>query len=123
MLQSPLGDSLHPLQLHPFEFLIGTKLSYREDYSRILLPSHYQQTSTQLKTLSSDLGHLHHHLTTALKEHLILHLSEDWRKIAACLLRITCYWEQIKFSSIRCASYENKVLVLSSEKFPSLKNT
>lgn len=106
---------------HCPEFLTGTRLFYREGYSRIQLPAHYQKTWTQLPTLHPDLGHLHHHLTTALKEHLILQLSADWRNTASYLPRITSYWEKNQFPSFCCASYGNKVPVLSSEKFPSLK--
>lgn len=111
MLQPPLGDSLAP-----------RRNPHGKDYSRILLPLHYWKTSTQLETLQSDIGPLHHHLTTALKEHLIRQLSGDRRNIAACLLGIIGYWEQIKLSSVRWASYENKVTVLSSKRLPSLKN-
>lgn len=105
----------------PSEFLTGTRLSCREGYSRIQLLAHYQKAWTQLPTLQPDLGCLHHHLTTALKEHLILQLSADWGKTAAYLPRITCYWEKIPFPSFCCASYGNKVSVLSLKKFSSLK--
>lgn len=102
----------------PSEFLTGTRLSCREGYSRIPLPAHYLKAWTQLSTLQPDLGGLHHHLTTALKEHLILQLSADQRNTAA----ISQGLQGRKFSfSFYCASYGNKVPVLSSKNFPSLK--
>lgn len=73
----------------PSEFLTDTRLSCREGYSRIKLPTHYRKTWPQLPTLQPDLGLLHHHLTTALREHLILQLSADWRNTAAYLARST----------------------------------
>lgn len=109
MLPSPLGDTTHP-QLGPSKFLVGTRLSYREAYSRRLLPSHNQKTNSTWDVIIWPwrLASSPHSCSKRTTD------APDLRRLvgntAAHILGNIAYWKKTIFSSILCASYENREL-------------